>query len=830
MAIDYYDLGRTHGRLQRLDKAGQAVVGALQLGSEATKMASDIYSVVTEQQEKLSAEMQKTADRTIATFLTNGMNEAEAQIYNNPDYFNNPDLGASASQEYVDNLFDADTIYAGVSAKGVTREQVETAMNSDWFANTYSAALTSNTSWMNNSVLASYQTNMRTGYAEIASSAGSIEEAGALIGQLYADSGDKSVVDPSRIVDPSRPTVAASWKGTYVLANAERSMKGIIESSPFSSKDDIVAGFLTQFDDAVGDTSGYQQWEQAAIYRTREELKTQLEQTFEAENQAYQQMVDNRIDRFTSEYGIAMASGRATYEDLYNGLMEVGIDGRHPAEQALITESVISIAKGIDTLGEAKGNMSALTALASRYGVKAFVDEEDPLAFGYEILGADEYVFQQEHDSRASAPQSDSYVKDLIQSAMDMTAEKAGEIYSKDKDDNQEKLVDNILYGRPDLEDEDKMDILDACFAGGQIDGETYSDAIGKVGKVNSSYKQAVSNSIDQMKAFIDTLGLESADKAALEYEMFYGNSKSIWSLVARANGNVPDRQTLEGFVTTYSDAMFQKSFFDDYYKQLTKSVRITGRPGNEYMATDLAGTGTTENVDRVGSLLFSTGSGGSISAGSPTEFYQDYQSGEYEGLVDDDAVAIVRSTLLNNRNGDTARKDLFEMTARAMYGDDYGDLSTFERNMVEVTASAALCEAIQVADLANVLDRGKGIDTEYAEVNVPGYGKGLLTKGGMLICSRPSDFEDTWGTRRYVYCPVDVTGEQYRSVWGPDADREKAVVLMDSAKMKTAVMPKDEDGKYIPLTESGAMWRYITGDDYGVIEKFGKLASNTPR
>lgn len=826
MAVDYYDLGRTEGRISKRQDTADAHLGFLGIGQKSLSFADDIVSYVTEEKARVEEETYQQNAAVMTEGIGEMIDKGLEALTLMPEVQSNPDLYMQEANFIIERAKDPDQVYAMFADKGVTMDQVNRFLSGDQGRKLITAGETARDVYVTNVMRTGWQSTLNTNITTAVKGASSIEDAEGLVSQVYADSGNTAILDPYGAMDPSRPANRASWAAAYYLSDAEDRLPGLISSDPYADPKDVVSGLISEYDSYVGDVSGLSPKDQASVATTRDTLEEGLLSLVSSAQDNYIANVSNALKSIEASIGLDIDSGTATVDDLLSAIMQAGLDGVTGEQQASILDWVTRIAAASGSLSEVSSEFARLSGISARYGFRPKVDDDDPYAVGYAFLFSDEYEMQDANDVRPSSDAaSDSLVESLLQRASDIIAERATELYEKDKGDNMDDLVDDILYDFS-LTDEEKYDALDYQLYMGTISDEKYSEAIGDVGKVNSSYKEAASTTLDQIGQYISTLGLEGTDKAKLEYEVEYGSGKkAIYGLVSRANGNVPQRQDLEAFVDSMSDAMFQEDFFDDYYRLVGNVINSGSRDGYKRYSTEYAKTGTLDDYDAVESLLFSGDREDSL-----TTFYQHYNSGQYSAMVDKDALALTRDMLRNSRNEATSRKALTEDVADRMYGRPYSELGTWEKNCVEVTATAAFCEAVQVADLANCMDRGEGIDVEYAEVNVPGFGKGLLTKGGLLLYSRPYDLENTWGGKQYLYCLVDVTSDQYRSVWGVDPDRENAVVIPDTVKTRSVVMPKDKDGGYMPLSESTALWRYMLRDDYGAIEKFGKLARNTPR
>lgn len=817
MAVNYYQLGKTESRINQRQRTAAAHINFFNLTAKALDYSEQIVNLVTQQKEEAQNAAFDIIDTQITTSLVTKTDSDLEALANSPDIMSNPDMFTASANDILATNFSEDSIYNSVKDKGVSLEQVQAYMQTNQFQVYKNAGAAAVQELNTAAVITNWQTAVTQNMTTAAEGADSITEAIDSAAAVYADSGNTTVLDKYGQLDPSKPSNRASIGATWLASNAQSSMTELIADDPYISEDEAIAGYISQYDELNGDLSQYNVFEQGNINATRETLETELRKQFKTSKDEYNTKISDGIAKVNSNIGVGLYTGQVSVEDVYAEVKNAGLDGKTADQQSAILDWVTTMTENASSYEELASMGEAIEKIADSYGYKPKVDSNDAFAVGYALLYGDEFATQDENDVRPSYDSNSDIdpLDQVFQRAFDIVAYRAEEIYSQNIGAVQNQIVNGILYHFT-FDDEQKMSALDYSYAQGLIGAEKYSEAINDIasGKIKTSYSVAANNTIELVNAYIDTLGLNSADKAMMRWILTEGEGKkNIYNLVVKANGNTPRQDEIETLVNNAQNAIFEEDFFNEYNKQIAE--RTSWIPGTGQPVTSFTRAGDLKTTDKIGSLLFDADGGEE----SLTTFYQNAISGDYDFIMDKDKIGILKEGLMNTNLEPKTQDELFEDASQLLYGKSYDELDTWQKNSVEVNTAMAFCEAVQVADLANIIDEGKSKDRGYREVNVPGFGKGLLTKGGVLLYSKPYDLENTWGTKQYMYQIIDVTSDEYKSVWGANADTANATVLANPVSSKGVKVPKNKNGKYIPLTESTAEWKYMLGNSYGISE-----------
>ena len=276
MAVDYYDLGRTEGRISRRQDTADAHLGFLGIGQKSLSFADDIVSYVTEEKARVEEETYQQNAAVMTEGLGEMIDKGLEALTLMPDVQSNPDLYTQEANFIIERAKDPDQVYAMFADKGVTMDQVNRFLSGDQGRKLISAGEATRDAYVTNVMRTGWQSTLNTNITTAVKGASSIEDAERLVSQVYADSGNTAILDPYGAMDPSRPANRASWAAAYYLSDAEDRLPDLISSDPYADPKDVVSGLISEYDSYVGDVSGLSPKDQASVATTRDTLEEGL--------------------------------------------------------------------------------------------------------------------------------------------------------------------------------------------------------------------------------------------------------------------------------------------------------------------------------------------------------------------------------------------------------------------------------------------------------------------------------------------------------------------------------------------------------------------------
>lgn len=794
MASDAYNAGYYTQRASNTNAAGNAALGFMNLGSEGVKLAEKVANLIQGNRDKAEAEMASVGNLKLSEYTTNiglALDNIAQNTTNPNDYQRN-------ANDYIDLFTSDDQVRLELGEMGVPKETIDNLINSGQIATTKKLLQANVNDNLTRMYQTTYQQTATTMAESIAANNTDINTAMDEYRSAHAKLGDASILDPTGTTSPDNPSVRAGMAATIVLSNAEKSMAAAIKQNPYLDQTDYINQALQEFDAAMaGAYDPNNPYSAAGVEAERITLKSEMESRFETAKAENEVAIEEGLRQVASQVSIPMANGTLTFSELYNSMVSAGLTGNTAVEQAKIIEYVAQIIANTDSLSELGVMVEDFKAvMGSALGIRPTASGDDPLSASLSVYN-DLYGVNDENSIASrfdNASQSESRLFELFQIAATGIVEKGTNLYNTEFTANAEAAINSVLYNWG-MNDEDKYRSLDSLLSNGLITDQQYEEAVGEVPNINSTFKVSCKNAEDIVTSLLNTYDLTSQEKASIELLISKGNgTKALYNLVLQYNGSVPE-QVLRDFVDNGVETILTSNMYDDFSRRIGRELS-RNVSGSQYN-TSLLKTSNPDPEALYSEFTF----GGQTSLSS---FYSEYVTGEYNFAIEPESFALVKTSLMNANNSDLSLNSIMDATADILYGTDYKDLDDYQKNITELNALGAFSEILALRILSQCYDAGNANGKEYREVTVNGYGKGIMTKTGVVLYLNPATIESTFDTMPIYANIYNVGTPEYEAVWGKNNNWQSATINVDSSKSMTTFMQR-KDGKYIPLSDSNA-------------------------